>query len=190
MTFFVPLILIPLVIAGAIVLWGVATWNALKHRRELCDQVWSQLDQQWRRRADAIPVLVEALRDTSPVDPARVEALLAARAAAMTPPSRTVSATAPETLASRIEAEQRLTRRLRDLVDALDSNPAPSPAISAARHALAEIESRLALAAHGYNDAVAAYEEFRQAFPGNLLASAFSLPRRDYLQPATTDASA
>jgi LemA protein len=193
MTLLLPLLAILFVLGGAMLLWAILTWNALADRRDHCQQVWSQLDQQWRRRADLLPALVDALRPPSPadspradsprIDPSLIEALLASRARAVGIKST------PDTFAARLDAERALQDHLAKLLAQLPSHlpsqlPSGLPAsITSAQQSLADIDARLALATDAYNDAVAAYEEFRQSFPANLLASAFALPRRDYLLP-------
>lgn len=54
--------IIPVVIIGALVLWGVGMYNGLVRLRNQVRNAWSQIDVQLKRRHDLIPNLVETAK--------------------------------------------------------------------------------------------------------------------------------
>ncbi|MGH2556637.1 MAG: LemA family protein, partial [Actinomycetota bacterium] len=53
---------IALGIVGLILIYGVFTYNRLIRFRVRCENAWSQIDVQLRRRYDLIPNLVESVK--------------------------------------------------------------------------------------------------------------------------------
>ena len=55
-------ILIIAVVAGAILLWGVSSYNRLVRLRVRAEESWRDIDTQLKRRWDLIPNLVETVK--------------------------------------------------------------------------------------------------------------------------------
>ena len=54
--------LVFLVVAAALVLWGVSIYNRLVRRRTLVEEGWSGIETQLKRRSNLIPNLIETVK--------------------------------------------------------------------------------------------------------------------------------
>jgi len=74
-----------LVLLGSALLWAVGMRNGLVRLRGLVTESWRQIDAELDRRHELIPPLVSAAAGHAPAERATLEAVVAARAAAMEP---------------------------------------------------------------------------------------------------------
>jgi LemA protein len=174
----VALVLVALVAAVAV--GWVALRNGLVTRRNAFRNAFSQIDVQLQRRYDLVPNLVEATRaylahersTLEAVVAARNQAVAAARAAAAQP-----GAAAPmERLG---QAEGALAGSLSRLLAVAEAYPDLKANASVARlvEELTSTENRVAFARQAYNDAVMAYNNARETFPGTVVAGGFAEAR-------------
>ena len=72
-----------LVIIGGVVLMAIGMYNSLVTLRNRCDNGWSQIDVQLRRRYDLIPNLVETVKGYAKHESTVFQNVTQARAAAV-----------------------------------------------------------------------------------------------------------
>src|SRR5262245_23000554 len=70
-----------------LLVWVVGIYNGLVRRRIDCDNGWSQIDVQLKRRYDLIPNLVETVKGYAAHEKGTLEAVVSARAKAVAVPS-------------------------------------------------------------------------------------------------------
>ena len=148
-----------------IVLFVVAIYNGLVQKRIRCQEAWSQIDVQLKRRYDLIPNLVETVKGYAAHERGTLEAVIAARNTAI----------GAKGVKEQAEAENMLTGALKQLFALSESYPALKANENFARlqEELASTENRIAFARQYYNDSCAGYNTACQKFPANLVANGF-----------------
>ena len=143
---------------------GVAAcFNALADRRQAVRDAWAVTDAALRRRADLLPPLAAAVRDTADPSPPALAAALAAR-------NRAAVAFNPDQLA---DAERTLSAHLRELLKSPPPSWTARPALARHRSDLSAADAALTAAGQRYNDAVADYNAALNAFPTEYVARPF-----------------
>lgn len=156
--------------------WFIAMYNALVRKRVDCDNAWSQIDVQLKRRYDLIPNLVETVKGYAGHERETLEAVIAARTRAVA-----VSSDAKHA-AEKADAENMLTQTLGRLFALSEAYPdlKANQNFSQLQEELTSTENKIGFARQHFNDVVARYEETRQTFPTNIVAGAFNFDKRDY----------
>jgi LemA protein len=176
-----PLIIAVVSIGAVIVLfagWIVATYNGLVRRRVDCDNGWAQIDVQLKRRYDLIPNLVETVKGYAKHESGTLEAVIAARNAAVNVSSDAMHA------AEKAGAENMLTQTLGKLFALSEAYPdlKANQNFAQLQEELTSTENKLGFARQHFNDTVARYEQQRQAFPPNIIAGMFNFTKREYFE--------
>ena len=70
---------IVLAVVAAVVVWGVSTYNGFVSRGAQVDNAWSQVENQYQRRLDLIPNLVNTVKGYAAHESQTFEAVVAAR---------------------------------------------------------------------------------------------------------------
>ncbi|HEY3176761.1 MAG TPA: LemA family protein [Candidatus Polarisedimenticolia bacterium] len=158
--------------------WFIGMYNVLVRRRIDCDNGWSQIDVQLKRRYDLIPNLVETVKGYAAHEKGTLEAVVSARARAVTVTSDAAHA------GEKAAAENLLTQALGRLIAIAEAYPTLKADVNFARlqEELSSTENKVGFARQHFNDVVARYEESRQAFPTNLVAGAFNFEQRGYFK--------
>lgn len=155
-----------LVASSAIVvlllLWVIVVYNRLVRRRNQVRAAWAQVDVQLKRRHDLIPNLVETVRGYTAHESATVQAVVDARARAVTATDTT----------QRTTAEGLLEQTLGRLLAVAEQYPElrASRNFHALQSELANTENKIAYARQFYNGAVQTYNTSVQSIPTNLVA--------------------
>ena len=171
-----PMIILWIVLGILVVLLlaVVAVYNGLVTRRVQCREAWSQIDVQLKRRHDLIPNLVETVKGYAAHERGTLEAVTAARGAA-------VSATG---IKERAEAENMLTGALRQLLAVAEAYPnlKANENFTQLQEELASTENRISFARQHYNDTAADYNTTVQKFPSNIVAGMFGFKEQEFFQ--------
>jgi LemA protein len=164
-------LLVALVVVAAM---GAMLYNRLVTLRNRCENAWAQIDVQLRRRYDLIPNLVTTVKGYAQHERETLEAVVAARSAAM-------EATGVE---GRTVAENQLTATLRSLFALAESYPdlKASTSFLALQEQLTDTEGKIAYARQFFNDAVMSFNMAVQRFPANLVAGMFGFDERVYFE--------
>ena len=166
--------------ATLILVFLIATYNALVVKRNQAHNAWAQIDVQLKRRHDLIPNLVNTVKGYLTHEREVLERVTNARAAAIA---------AGNDVPARAEAENGLTRALRSVFAVAESYPdlKGSRNVLALQEELGSTENRIAFARQFYNDAIMSFNTRVQTFPTNLIAGLLgfqSLPLFDLDEPA------
>ena len=172
-----PVGIVLLGVAGLLVLLFIAMYNSLVQKRIGCQEAWSQIHVQLKRRYDLIPNLVETVKGYAAHEKGTLESVIAARNAA-------ASATG---VAQQAAAENVLTGALRQLFALAEAYPnlKANENFKQLQEELTGTENKIAFARQYYNDSVALYNTARQTFPSVLVASLFHFGPQEYFELAT-----
>ena len=154
----------------------VALYNQLVSGRNAYKNAFAQIDVQLTRRHDLIPNLVEVARRYMQHERETLEAVIRARSQAVDT-LRQAAADPTDAAAMRqlAAAEQGLSGLLGRLFALSESYPdlKANQTMAQLSEELVSTENRVAFARQAFNDAVMAYNNRREMFPGNLLAGTF-----------------
>jgi LemA protein len=168
-----------LIIIVVIAAWIVAVYNSLVVLRNRIENAWSQIDVQLKRRADLIPNLVETVKGYASHEKEVFTKVTEARAALVH----------AEGVADRAQANNMLTGALKTLFAVAENYPElkANQNFMMLQEELAGTESKVAYARQFYNDTVLKYDNRRQKFPANVIASMFGFKDREYFEVAEPD---
>jgi LemA protein len=163
-----------LVIIVAVALMAIGMYNSLVTLRNRCDNAWSQVDVQLRRRYDLIPNLVETVKGYAKHESGVFERVTQARAAAVN----------AQTVKAQGEADNVLTGALKSLFAVAEAYPdlKANQNFLMLQEELAGTESKVAYARQFYNDVVMKFNMRQQVFPSNIIANMFGFKTREYFQ--------
>jgi len=161
------------VIAAAAV-GGILLYNQLVAMAVRCDNAWSDIDIQLKRRHDLIPNIVEAVKGYVGYEKGTLEAVVNARAKAM------AGGSAKETVA----AENALTGTLKSLFALAESYPQlrGSEQFAGLQQSLSSIEEALQGARRYYNASVRELNTAVRMFPWNLVAGMAGARPREFFE--------
>jgi LemA protein len=172
-----------LVIIGLVVLAIIAMYNGLVRLRVQCDNAWSDIDVQLKRRYDLIPNLVETVKGYAGHEKGTLEAVVQARNSAM-------SAQGP---AAKADAENMLTGALRQVFALAEAYPQlrAVESFTQLQNTLTSLEDTIQNARRYYNAVVRDLNTKIQVFPSNIIANMFNFKPREFFEvsaPAERDA--
>ena len=168
------------IVVGILVLaagWGVGVYNGLVTARNAFRNAFAQIDVQLQRRFDLIPNLVETAKGYLAHERQTLEAVVAARGAAM---SGLAAAKAnpgdPAAMAELGQAQGMLNSALGRLLAVAEAYPdlKANQNMMQLTEELTSTENRVAFARQAYNDSVMAYNNRREVFPSSIVAGMFN----------------
>jgi LemA protein len=168
---------IVLAVVVALAGWVIAMYNGLVTLRNRFKNAFAQIDVQLKRRYDLIPNLVEAAKGYLAHERQTLEAVIAARGAAVNAAQRAAAAPGdPSAMAGLAQAEGVLGGALGRLLAVFEAYPdlKANQNILQVQEELTSTENKVAFARQGYNDAVMAYNTRRESFPDNVVAGLFA----------------
>jgi LemA protein len=163
-----------LIIIVAVALVAIGMYNRLITLRNRCDNAWSQVDVQLRRRYDLIPNLVETVKGYAKHESTVFQNVTQARAAAVN----------AQTVKDQSQAENVLTGALKSLFAVAENYPElkANQNFLMLQEELAGTEGKVAYARQFYNDNVMKFNMSQQVFPSSVIANMFNFKQRDYFQ--------
>src|SRR5882672_1788653 len=170
------------IVLGVVVLIGfflIGMYNSLVQLRVRCDNAWSDIDVQLKRRHDLIPNLVETVKGYATHEKSTFENIAKLRSQAM-------QASGPVDKAA---AENQLTGALKSLFAVAENYPQlqASQEFTQLQNSLSEIEDAIQNARRYYNAVVRDLNTKIQSFPTNILAGMFGFQQKQFFETAAAD---
>ncbi len=164
-------------------LWGVGRYNAIVSADESVATAWSQVENQYQRRSDLIPNLVETVKGYAKHENATLEGVVSARARATQVVVDPAHATA-EQLAAFQSAQSELTQALGRLLMVAENYPdlKANQNFLELQSQLEGTENRITVARNTFNETARAYNTMIRRFPTNLIASMFGFEKKAYFE--------
>ncbi|MBW4470257.1 MAG: LemA family protein [Stenomitos rutilans HA7619-LM2] len=179
-----------ILIVGFILMDG---YNGLVTLRNRYKNAYSQIDVQLQRRYDLIPNLVETAKGYMKHERETLEAVIAARNAALSASSRAASNPGdPGAMQQLGNAEGALTGALGRLMVLSEAYPdlKADQTMTRVMEELSSTENKVAFARQAFNDAVTLYNTKREVFPSNLVANGFNFTAAELLEEAAPEVKA
>jgi LemA protein len=162
-----------------LVAYVISIYNSLVTLKNRFQNAFSQIEVQLKRRYDLIPNLVETAKAYMTHERETLEAVTAARNDAAAVLQGMGGGNVGGAQISKLAgAEQTLAAALGKFKVTMEAYPdlKASENMQQLSEELTTTENRIAFARQGYNDAVMAYNTYRQSFPPVLLAARFGHP--------------
>ena len=166
--------IIILVLAAAILLFFMASYNRFIVLKNRIENAWAQIDVQLKRRYDLIPNLIETVKGYAKHEKKVFTEVTAARTALM----------GATTMSEKAKANNHLTETLKSLFAVAENYPKleANQNFLMLQEELAGTESKIAYARQAYNDSVLSYNNGIQIFPGNVVAGMFGFRQREFFK--------
>ena len=176
------MLIIILIIAAALILWGISVQNKLVQADELCNNALKQINVQQISRYDALQALIKLTREYASYESETLEKVIA---------QRKITASANPTV-SEINANEQLLQEASAKLIAVAERYPDLKANQSYQQTMADIKSyeeNVRLSRMTFNDTVTKFNNQVRMFPGSVVAGILGFGKRDYLadEPAKKD---
>ena len=175
-----PLILIGIVALIILIIgWLMSGYNDMVELDENVNREWSQVENQYQRRLDLIPNLVNVVKGYASHEKETLEGVIEARAKA-TQTTIDPSNMTEEQLANFQKSQDGLSGALNRLMEVVEKYPdlKATDNFKQLQDQLEGTENRITLARKDYNDAATIYNKEVRSFPNSMLAGIFGFSVR------------
>ena len=169
--------LILIAILVVLALWAVGIFNGLVTARNAFKNAFAQMDVQLQRRFDLIPNLVETAKGYIRHERETLEAVVAARGAAMAGLSAAKASPGdPAAMAELANSQGVLNGALGRLMAVAEAYPdlKANQNMMQLTEELTSTENKVAFARQAFNDSVMGYNNKREVFPSSVVAGMFN----------------
>lgn len=179
----IALLLIVLLILG-IGAWTIGRYNKMKTLKVNVDGAWSQVQNQYQRRFDLIPNLVETVKGAANFEKETLEGVIEARSKVGQMNINPGDLSDPAKMQSFQAAQDGLSSALSRLMVVVERYPDIkfNQNFQALQAELAGTENRIATERGRYRDAVQAMNQYIVVFPNSMLASIFGIKEVPFFQ--------
>ncbi len=173
------LVIVALVVIALV--WGVGTYNGLVHKQESVNTAWSQVENQYQRRADLIPNLVETVKGYAAHERETLEGVIEARSKATSTKVDANNMT-EEAMANFQQSQDQLSSALSRLMVVVERYPdlKANENFKDLQSQLEGTENRIATARMDFNNIAKGYNVEVRKFPKNLIAGMLGFAQRPY----------
>lgn len=177
--------IIILAVVGIVLIWAVVGYNGLVSADEAVNTAWSNVENQYQRRADLIPNLVNTVKGYAAHEQQTLDAVTEARTRAT---QMTISA--EELTEEKLQEYQAAQGELGAALGRLLAITEAYPDLKANRNFLelqAQLEgteNRISVERRNFNDVAREYNTSIRSFPKNILAGMFGFEARPYFEAA------
>lgn len=167
----------------AIVGYCMSSYNTLVEQDEAVGTAWSNVENQYQRRVDLIPNLVNTVKGYASHEKETFEAVVSARAKA-TQTTVDIDDLTPEKIAAYQKAQGELGSALGRLLAITENYPElkANENFKELQAQLEGTENRISTERHKFNEVAKTYNTSIRRFPKNIIASMFGFEKRPYFE--------
>ena len=167
----------------AIVGYCMSSYNTLVGQDEAVGTAWSNVENQYQRRVDLIPNLVNTVKGYASHEKETFEAVVSARAKA-TQTTVDIDNLTPEKIAAYQKAQGELGSALGRLLAITENYPElkANENFKELQAQLEGTENRISTERHKFNEVAKTYNTSIRRFPKNIIASMFGSEKRPYFE--------
>ena len=172
-----------IVVIGAVAMWLISSYNGLVKMDEGVSTAWSNVENQYQRRADLIPNLVNTVKGYAEHEKETLEAVVAARSKAtqitVDPENMT-----PEKLQEYQKAQGEIGAALGRLLAITEAYPdlKANENFKELQAQLEGTENRISVERRNFNEVARQFNTLIRRFPTNLIANMMNAEKRPYFE--------
>ncbi|MGN1372589.1 MAG: LemA family protein [Candidatus Coproplasma sp.] len=154
-----------------VVCWAISTRNSFIKMRNNCEEAFSSIDVQLKKRYDLIPNLVETVKGYAKHEAETLEKVVAVRGGYSSPEEA-------------VAADAEVTKAIRSINVVAERYPELKANSNFAQlsQELSQIESQLADYRRYYNAKIKAFNTAREVFPKSIIANMMHLEKQPYFE--------
>ncbi len=173
-----------LVILAIMVIWGISAYNNLVTLNEAVNQSWSQVENQYQRRADLIPNLVNTVKGYANFERGVLTDVTEARAKVSQMNVTPEVLNNPQAFQRFQEAQGQLSGALSRLLVTVENYPdlKANENFLQLQAQLEGTENRISVERRRFNETVQTYNTTIKRFPNTIFASVFGFGQKQYFQ--------
>lgn len=177
------IVVVILVILVILTSWGIKTNNKLVVQDENVKTAWSQVENQYQRRADLIPNLVNTVKGYAEHERETLEAVINARSKAT---QTTVDPTniTSEAMKEYMQAQGELSQALGRMMVTVERYPdlKANENFLALQTQLEGTENRISTERKRFNEATKKYNQYARRFPTSIMANMLGFSQKPYFE--------
>ena len=176
----VVVVLLVLVLGG----WGMGTYNGLVRKQLAVGEAWSQVENQYQRRSDLIPNLMETVKGVAEFEKSTYTAVAEARAKVSQMMVTPQILDDPARFKQFQQAQGELSGALSRLLATVENYPQlkANQNFLEFQSQLEGAENRIAVERRRFNESVLAYNTATRVFPASLLAGMFGFSQKSFFE--------
>ncbi len=177
-------LIVGLVVVGLIVFFGISVNNNLIEKEERVESAWAQVENQYQRRADLIPNLVNTVKGAADFEQETLTSVIEARSKATSVNINADDLNNPAKFQQFQEAQSQLSGALSRLLVTVERYP-ELKANSNFRDLQSQLEgteNRIATERKRFNDTAQSYNTSIRKFPASIFASIGGFERKAYFE--------
>ena len=157
-----------------VIMFVIGLYNGLVKKRINCENGWSQVDVQLKRRYDLIPNLVNTVKGYASHESETLENVVKAR-------QQAIDATS---MADQSMAENMLTGALGKIFALAEAYPdlKANQNFAELQEELVSTENKISFSRQHYNNTVSQYNAACEMFPSSIIAGMFNFDKRDFFE--------
>ena len=177
--------IIVIVVIVLIAIWGITSYNGMVKMDESVSTAWSNVENQYQRRSDLIPNLVNTVKGYASHKKEPFQAVVDARSKA-TQMQISADDLTPEKMQAYQKAQGEVGSALSRLLAITEAYPdlKANENFKELQAQLEGTENRINVARKNFNDAAQAYNTSIRRFPKSIFASVFGFEKRTYFEAA------
>ena len=178
--------IIVVALIAIIALWGVKSYNQFVTAEENVETAWSQVENQYQRRSDLIPNLVNTVKGYAAHEQTTLEQVIAARAQATAIKLDAAQMTADQIQAFN-DAQGQLSMALGRLMAVSEAYPdlKANQNFLELQAQLEGTENRITVARNNFNEQAKVYNVLIRRFPKSIIAQSFGFKKMPYFEAET-----
>lgn len=176
--------LIGLGVVALLVIYGININNSLVQKQEQVNQAWAQVENQYQRRADLVPNLVNTVKGAADFEQETLTNVVEARSKATSIQISADDLNNPQKLQQFRQAQEQLSGALSRLLVTVEKYPElkANRNFLALQDQLEGTENRIATERMRYNQSVQSYNTTIQRFPASLFAGILGFEKKAYFE--------
>ena len=168
---------------AAVAMWAISAYNGMVKMDESVSTAWSNVENQYQRRADLIPNLVNTVKGYAAHEKETFEAVVSARSKA-TQMNVDADNLTPEKLQEYQKAQGEIGAALGRLLAITENYPElkANENFKELQAQLEGTENRISVERRNFNEVARSYNTSIRTFPKSLLAGMFGFDKRPYFE--------